>query len=151
MFLNYFDSPITPQATLGPEFPVFRDYSSPFFPKSSSFWWTTTDLPTIEYSPWSDIFSSLKHMYELPKGSVTKLPKSPKCLYSSKGPPWCLLCGLKCGPAVAQPSVRSPNSWMWIPCLLFGLRPFTVQAILTGDNTAYWLNDTIPLTLELLG
>ena len=35
--LNYFERPITPHATLAPEFPVFKDYSSPFFPKSSSF------------------------------------------------------------------------------------------------------------------
>ena len=34
--LNYFERPITPHATLAPEFPVFKDYSSPFLPKSSS-------------------------------------------------------------------------------------------------------------------
>lgn len=34
--LNYFERPITPHATLAPEFPVFNDYSSPFLPKSSS-------------------------------------------------------------------------------------------------------------------
>jgi len=34
--LNYFESPMTPHATLAPEFPVFNDYSSPFLPKSSS-------------------------------------------------------------------------------------------------------------------
>lgn len=60
--LNYFERPITPHATLAPEFPVFNDYSSPFLPKSSSFAWTTTDLPTIEYWPKSEIISSLKHM-----------------------------------------------------------------------------------------
>jgi len=35
--LNYFERPITPHATLVPEFPVFNDYSSPFLPKSSYF------------------------------------------------------------------------------------------------------------------
>lgn len=34
--LNYFERPMTPHATLAPEFPVFNDYSSPFLPKSSS-------------------------------------------------------------------------------------------------------------------
>ena len=60
--LNYFEKPITPHATLAPEFPVFKDYSSPFLPKSSSLPWTTTDLPTIDQLPKSDTISSLKHM-----------------------------------------------------------------------------------------
>jgi hypothetical protein len=40
---------------------------------------------------------------------------------------------------------------MWIPCLLFELRPLNEQAILTGVVAFYWLKETTPRTLELLG
>jgi len=48
---NWFVSPITPHATLGPALPVFEDYASFPRPKSSSFLWTTTDLPVMDLSP----------------------------------------------------------------------------------------------------
>ena len=59
MVLNSFDRPIIPQATLGPELPVFSDSSSPFFPISSSFLWITTDRPRTELSPKSESESVL--------------------------------------------------------------------------------------------
>ena len=77
--LNSLASPMTPQATLAPEFPVFSESGWSVFPKSSSWAWTTTDLPTIEYSPYKEICLSIKHIYELPKGSAIRLPKSPTC------------------------------------------------------------------------
>jgi hypothetical protein len=40
---------------------------------------------------------------------------------------------------------------MWIPCLPFGLNPFTEHAIFIGDIAFYWLNEITPRTLELLG
>lgn len=48
MFLNSFANPITPQATLDPELPVFLDSSLFPLPRSSYFEWTTTDLPIME-------------------------------------------------------------------------------------------------------
>ena len=91
--MNSLARPITPQATLGPELPFILDYPS-FLPRSSSFLCTTTDRPIIEYSPNNDNLSSLKHMLELPEASEIRLPKSPRCLSYSNGPPCCLLKGL---------------------------------------------------------
>ena len=59
-FLNSEASPITPQATLLPAFPVFLDSSFPPLPKSSSFSCTTTALPIIEYSPNKEHYLSVK-------------------------------------------------------------------------------------------
>lgn len=42
---------MTPQATRGPEFPVFNDYGLSARPKSSYFACKTTERPKIEYYP----------------------------------------------------------------------------------------------------
>ena len=49
--LNSLDKPITPQANLAPALPVFKDYSFPPLPRSSSCLWTTMDLPNTEFGP----------------------------------------------------------------------------------------------------
>ena len=92
--LNSLASPITPQATLAPEFPVVSESVCPPSPRSSSFACTTTDLPTTEYSPNSDTTPSVKHSLHSPFPSATRLPKSPTCLLVLLGPPWVVLCGL---------------------------------------------------------
>ena len=60
--LNYLAKPITPQATLAPELPVLLESGWLVLPKSSSWAWTTTDLPTMEYYPYSEINLSEKHI-----------------------------------------------------------------------------------------
>jgi hypothetical protein len=106
--LNESVNPITPHANLLPEFPVFKDSSFSPLPRSSSFSWTTTDLPIILISPCRLTKWSLNAAYAKPSSFVFKFPKSPTCLSSSYKPPCYLFLGLKWGPADLQPSDKSP-------------------------------------------
>ena len=110
--------PITPHANLFPAFPVFKDSSSPPKPKSSSLSCTITDLPIILYLLLTSRLILLLYIVPLLTLFFDSLfPKSPTCLWSLSFDPWVLWSGLKCEQAVLQPSVKSPYSWIWNPCL----------------------------------
>jgi len=135
--LNAPDNPITPHANLVPLFPVVFESEWLPLPKSSVPECTTTDLPTtlnalIKYlnSPYNYILLSSYAKYPFPLSSVLILPISPTWRFSSKGPAWFVPNGLKWGPAVVHPLLKSPNSWICSPWRLFGLSPLTTAAIL---------------------
>lgn len=86
-------NPITPQANLGPALPVVKLSGWSVFPKSSTFPWTTIDLPITLYSPDNWTMESTKVKWAIPPSDIT-FPKSPTCLSVSSGPPWCLEWGL---------------------------------------------------------
>lgn len=81
-----------------------------------------------------------------PSESVTMLPKSPTCLFSSSGAPWVLPKGLKWGPAEVQPLVLSPKVWMWKPLKALGSFPVISQEIIVGSASEACSKVTIPET-----
>ena len=66
--------------------------------------------PIIECSPVREIMASVISILAMPPTAST-LPRSPACLspLASVGAPWLHPSGLKCGPALVQPLVLSPN------------------------------------------
>lgn len=126
--------PMTPQAKRAPALPVDLLNSCPPSPKSSGSAWTTTVRPKMLCLPDSEICLSLMSTLALPESSAMTFPKSPACRTSCVGPPCSLPCGLKCGPALMQPLVLSPNSWMWKPCKP-AFNPVTSPETLTGSDS----------------
>lgn len=130
-----FFTPITPQASLPPAFPVIFESSFPPIiinqfhiqikshkkikklnspkPKSSFSVWTTIHLPRIECGPLSLIMWSVKSNFATCSSLAFTFPKSPTCRFSASGAPWVFFVGLKWSPALVQPFVVSPNSWTW--------------------------------------
>ena len=130
----YLQIPMTPQANLPPALPVVLLSSCPPFPRSSTSAWTTTVRPKMLFSPSSDMNLSQILIAALPFSSAITFPKSPACRapLGSSGAPCVQPSGLKWGPADVQPSVLSPNWWMWKPCCP-GARPSICPVTFTAS------------------
>lgn len=68
---------MTPQASLPPALPVVKESGESPLPRSSSFSWTTTALPIMQWSPSSSITLSVKLISAMPASLATMLPRSP--------------------------------------------------------------------------